>query len=833
MAKQSSFPQQSTASLRNRSRRHSKRRNALKRTSNHSASRSGFRSQHNSEASTCRKVRRGKLPLDLSQFVSDPRDDSTIGGLCDRCRRINFEAIFNVRSQDIGLHGTPVFELGSIVSEERLADCSLCALFASAAFGPLGGEAWRSPLPNNGGDLWHLRLFSALQMLRLKHTKHRLNLCRSKVLSVVHTSAEYAHFGGRRWLSQNYEAFLNREVIVPVYSQSRTPIRLSQQWQGQRSRNAIISGRVFEYQGRLLKANEIEYSILQEWIDECHEHHFYCTDFYSDIQDGDLPPAKRLIDCGKRKNDKYEIVLSTAGMQYFTLSYVWGPDRYNKNMQARKFGSRWVLPANLPASIADAITLVQKLGYRYLWVDQYCIDQRSGSPEKVEQIGRMDEIYEAAVATIIATGPNANSGLPGVSRRARNSQPVAVLHNMTLISTSPNQSPLLEPSQWRHRGWTLQEYLLSRRCLIFTDTQIYFMCRQSHEAEGIIKSPDVKKIRKTDHEPSGTFLGPDLFQMSSRGIGRFAATSWPLLDLQLQEYTSRDLTFASDSLDAFRGILKRSRHKTYWGIPIFLEKKIKWMGRFQPGTSDDINLGFAYGLIWAPSSQIRYDYGAKQTISSASLSNIGKPSVREFAAEEIDDKFPSWSWTSSRESTAFLTAWKDEEYLVYDIQKPSEISPIFSVEDHHGSIRPLQDVADLCQQNRNEWIIPEQTRYLHLQCKIATCMILCDDKNTPWGIHESGLLSPTNPLYVHNPTDNPEGTPGFTFDAFLDDEVFRREVRKKKRGEPWDLISLPYPWWMLIYWDNNTAYRVGIIKLSYYGPDYRELSLKQKTIRLG
>jgi hypothetical protein len=73
------------------------------------------------------------------------------------------------------------------------------------------------------------------------------------------------------------------------------------------------------------------------------------------------------------------------------------------------------LPKNLPYTIADAITLTRLLGYRHLWIDEYCIDKGS-SRHKMEQINRMDEIYKGADLTIVAAaGKDKAYGLPGVN----------------------------------------------------------------------------------------------------------------------------------------------------------------------------------------------------------------------------------------------------------------------------------------------------------------------------------------------------------------------------------------------------------------------------------
>lgn len=80
-----------------------------------------------------------------------------------------------------------------------------------------------------------------------------------------------------------------------------------------------------------------------------------------------------------------------------------------------------MIPASLPVVVDDAITVVKTLGYRYLWVDRYCIEQEN--PENVEkQIAQMGQIYRDAEITIIAASDQ--GGLPGVSKFHRVEQTI-------------------------------------------------------------------------------------------------------------------------------------------------------------------------------------------------------------------------------------------------------------------------------------------------------------------------------------------------------------------------------------------------------------------------
>jgi hypothetical protein len=59
------------------------------------------------------------------------------------------------------------------------------------------------------------------------------------------------------------------------------------------------------------------------------------------------------------------------------------------------------LSGDLPDTIEDAITVTRNLGFQYLWIDRYCIDQQN-EKEASAQIRQMDLVYKNAEITIIA-----------------------------------------------------------------------------------------------------------------------------------------------------------------------------------------------------------------------------------------------------------------------------------------------------------------------------------------------------------------------------------------------------------------------------------------------
>ncbi|KAK2055223.1 HET-domain-containing protein, partial [Colletotrichum caudatum] len=58
---------------------------------------------------------------------------------------------------------------------------------------------------------------------------------------------------------------------------------------------------------------------------------------------------------------------------------------------------------NLPPVIQDAMRATIKLGFRYIWIDRYCIWQDDPA-HKMSQVERMDQIYGDAELSIIAIG---------------------------------------------------------------------------------------------------------------------------------------------------------------------------------------------------------------------------------------------------------------------------------------------------------------------------------------------------------------------------------------------------------------------------------------------
>ena len=223
----------------------------------------------------------------------------------------------------------------------------------------------------------------------------------------------------------------------------------------------------------------------------------------------------------------------------------------------------------------------------------------------------MDSIYQNAQATIVALfGENDDSGLPGVSKTSRARQPRFRTRRGCFISSCPPIATLIENSKWGERGWTYQEARLSRRCLFFTEYQVYFVCRECTRSEAVPSTPQSSWISTLLNCRS---LDADLLDPNRSSMlegycqDRFA-------------FSRRQLSYESDILDAFQGILTRSPFYTLWGVPFRLRD-----------TGMNANSGMALGLLWTR----RPLYAKESHLESLD----DRPLIRRLG-------FPTWSWTS-------------------------------------------------------------------------------------------------------------------------------------------------------------------------------------------
>ncbi|KAH0425954.1 immunoglobulin I-set domain-containing protein [Colletotrichum camelliae] len=419
--------------------------------------------------------------------------------ICERCLRIDFGNAFQA------LEGGRMDSHGIILDDDarRLASgdettCSLCNILSNATLS--------SPVSDSKVQKFELRAFSYLQ--NSIGVRHATPGAQDSLMFLV-TLKNQVIFDEPLFADYGYDG--NSYVVCT------------------------------DGQPGLLKPQEIpelfDHGRARLWMDNCKEDHGPpCTKPISSA----VIPGMRLINC-----NTLQIEPAHHGMKWITLSYVWSPHFASSSAQVDHR-----LPSELSASVEDAITLTKLLGYQYLWVDKYCIDQSNVS-ELSDQISKMDLIYNNAEATIVAAaGPDETYGLPGVNTTTRSKQDVVHVDGTAIFNMGPHPAVYVErESRWWKRGWTFQEGLLSRRRIIFTETQAFFECNTASWTE-ILGGIDHYMGQPETHAAT---------EAAGGGVNELAET--PAVDSSIarglfdffrliQQYTTRSLTYDSDSLNA-------------------------------------------------------------------------------------------------------------------------------------------------------------------------------------------------------------------------------------------------------------------------------------------
>ncbi|KAH5673314.1 hypothetical protein HBI21_154190 [Parastagonospora nodorum] len=370
--------------------------------------------------------------------------------------------------------------------------------------------------------------------------------------------------------------------------------------------------------GRVISAKKANLNLVKSWLERCNMYHrLSSTSCWS--SHAHPSPARPLcvIDCKTRL-----VRLLKAGEPYVCLSYVWGSFKCSTST----FGLGTRLPKYLPKTISDAIYVATKLGIPQLWVDEYCINQHDVQ-KRLATIRSMDVIYGGAALTIIAaSGTDAFSGLPGICRTVRSPQKVLTIGDIQFIISKSTREQV-KSSRWNTRGWTYQEALLSSRTLVFTDTHVYFQCKREHHLEFLGHGL----------ENSGNDFS-ESFQVFPHSV--FSSNPDDVYD-RLIEYIPRDLTYASDGIAAFEGILNAfdncppspGRAKHFHGIPLFNQSSLNQASSHQLDSSPFTpTQAFMNGLAW-------------------SLKAANSNPKTTVAAGATRSEFPSWTWASFKTSS--------------------------------------------------------------------------------------------------------------------------------------------------------------------------------------
>ncbi|KAK5654247.1 hypothetical protein OQA88_7422 [Cercophora sp. LCS_1] len=382
----------------------------------------------------------------------------------------------------------------------------------------------------------------------------------------------------------------------------------------------------------------IDIGVIKSWLKTCEAHHGdHCR--WHDASHPEQHPAW-LVDVHRGC-----IVPGSPNCVYATLSYVWGKAECFALTSATldellREGS--LNHARLPRTIRDAMNLVATLGLGHLWVDRLCIIQDSDT-EKHAQIKAMGAIYSRSHFTIVAAQSHDASG-PLSSRPLKttgSAWPTALLKAMGIKTqfwakffTGSRGSTFIDPASpwaapqtdrdiisimsadlirtvWFSRGWTFQEFLFSRRKMVFHNNTVNWECHCSafHEEQmALSKQPC---LRPPVHANS---LGVEIDTWPN--FHRYARLASLL--------TPRHFTFPEDVLDAFAGASAAFARVYDGGLVTGIPEMV-----------------FDAALIWQPYH----------------------PLERRKAVAADEAVLPSWSWVSWRGEVQSESWQSGHDYL--------------------------------------------------------------------------------------------------------------------------------------------------------------------------
>ena len=226
------------------------------------------------------------------------------------------------------------------------------------------------------------------------------------------------------------------------------------------------------------------------------------------------------------------------------------------------------------------------------------------APHILREIATRAGVPAHAIGSITRRPP------PPITRSSKIEKPLPpgeISGKTILVSTLEDPRIAVRNSEWATRGWTYQEGVLSTRRLVFLEQQMYWECNSmaTNKSLNILDLYDPSHTRFADYMLSGIFDG-DLHRVPELQYGfktsdvNEVSEQVQKLDSHIRAFTSRNLSYDSDSLNAFLGVA--ARYSTNGGLCLLLGMPV-WAGLFatgKPGLQDTFALSVS---AWAHPAQ--------------------------------------------------------------------------------------------------------------------------------------------------------------------------------------------------------------------------------------
>ena len=433
--------------------------------------------------------------------------------LCDRCTQLDFDGILSVPDESQLIGGEPK-ELARLGRRDELHDaCTLCQFFTATLSIQRLNEK-----PEAAAGMSY-SLYPMTTNLQPKYMSNTSTSPARQVYLMLAPSPDGTPYYWSSWPA-------TYGYVMQVLPPSERPA----------------------YRTRAL-GSAIDFGVVRGWMETC----YWMHPSHARRPEAHNVKRLRLLDC-----ESSELVAAEPTAKYVALSYVWG-DAKLYAMADVALNSYALDGDKLPNVLRDAITVVKRLGLRYIWIDRYCIAQKSEEDMKYH-LGVMHTIYLNAEVTIIAAaGTDPSFGLPGVGKCPRTVQPSIKLGKHHLVFSYASVQEIVSLSKWSTRAWVFQEALFSRRRLVFTEQQVHFECDDMQCNETVDTCPEeFSRPREL-----GDYFGSNNTETIERSE----------LKAKIMEYSKRQLSYDTDVLNAMMGIFNayESLPKptlNFYGVPI-------------------------------------------------------------------------------------------------------------------------------------------------------------------------------------------------------------------------------------------------------------------------
>lgn len=292
---------------------------------------------------------------------------------------------------------------------------------------------------------------------------------------------------------------------------------------------------------------------IKEWMDLClRDHKGTRCGKNAATQPSSYP--SRLLELGPSSFRVLRTAVDRPRGPYATLSYCWGPNPAFLCLTAwnEKELETGASISRLPLAFREAISVIQGLSLRYIWIDCLCIIQ--SGPGSAEDWGtessRMHQIYADSILTLALTCVDSPSesilqqahtrktAMPPFEIKAYSGHGDPVAKALAIVPGDYFVHALYE-LPLSHRAWALQERVMATRVASFGLGELFWDCAQlSNSSESIPGGLPATRIGDNWVFFDAFHLAKKTIPDGSKNNNAFY-TWWSLLE----EYTRRRLTY--------------------------------------------------------------------------------------------------------------------------------------------------------------------------------------------------------------------------------------------------------------------------------------------------